>query len=81
MITPIIWSPNVTGAWVNAFFWSFFLKNHSWELFFDSSIYKNLYGSDILDMSKYDMVVNMDDVSLDTATNLISNAITSRSVS
>ena len=46
-----------------------------------SGIYKNLYGTDILDMSKYDMVVNMDDVSLDTAANLISNAIASRAIS
>lgn len=46
-----------------------------------TGIYKNLYGTDILDMSKYDMVVNIDDVSLDTATNLISNGIASRSVS
>ena len=29
-----------------------------------SGIYKNLYGADILDMSKYDMVVNMDDISM-----------------
>jgi len=46
-----------------------------------SGIYKNLYGADILDMSKYDMVVNMDDISFDTAVNLISNAIVSRAVS
>ena len=55
-----------------------FLKEQDAEI---SGIYKNLYGADILDMSKYDMVVNMDDISMNTAVNLISNAIGARSVS
>ena len=55
-----------------------FLKEQDAEI---SGIYKNLYGADILDMSKYDMVVNMDDISMNTAINLISNAIGTRSVS
>ena len=55
-----------------------FIKEQDSEI---SGIYKNLYGADILDMSKYDMVVNMDDISMNTAINLISNAIGTRSVS
>ena len=55
-----------------------FVKEQDSEIF---GIYKNLYSTDILDMSKYDMVINMDEISFDTAVNLVSNAITSRSVS
>ncbi|MQG18293.1 MAG: GNAT family N-acetyltransferase [SAR202 cluster bacterium] len=55
-----------------------FVKEQDDEI---SGIYKNLYRHDIIDMSKYDMVVNLDEISFDTAVNLITNSISTRAVS